>query len=216
VAIRTMRTISTNHWYNRHPALERVLRTARHRLSRAVVVAIAPLMLGSCAELMESPTDITHLRSDLQAHTQLLSQLSAQVDDLERRQAVTESTARRMQQELSQAIEVLLKKALMTENRQTTRESGKSQSKDAETLERQARQPSSETQRASSQGGNSAQVGKHLSLGMTQDDVRRMLGDPISIENAGAYTFWQYSQLSNQKYVVFEKASGQVSGWRGL
>jgi hypothetical protein len=51
---------------------------------------------------------------------------------------------------------------------------------------------------------------------MSQEDVRRTLGDPVSIENAGSYIFWQYSQMSNQKYVVFEKASGQVSGWRGL
>jgi len=216
VAIQTMQTNLTNHWYNCHTSLGRVLRTARHRLPHAVAVAVAPFMLASCAELMESPTHISHLRPDLQANTQLLSQLSARVDELERRQAATESTAWQMQQELSQAIEVLLKKALMTENRQTIRESGKSQSKDTETPERQARPLPSETQRASSHGGNSTQGGKHLSLGMSQEDVRRTLGDPVSIENAGSYIFWQYSQISNQKYVVFEKASGQVSGWRGL
>jgi hypothetical protein len=215
VAIRTMQTSLTNHWCN-HTSMERFLRTARHRLSRAVVVAIAPLLLGSCAELMESPTDIIGVRSDLQANSQLLSQLAVRVDELERRQATTESTARQMQQELAQAIEVLRKKALMTENRQSTRKFGKSLSKDAEMLEKQARQPPSETQRASSQGGSSTPGGKHLNLGMTQEDVRRIVGDPVSIENVGSYIFWQYSQMSNQKYVVFEKASGQVSGWRGL
>jgi hypothetical protein len=57
---------------------------------------------------------------------------------------------------------------------------------------------------------------KDPSLGMTQDEVRRTLGEPISIDNAGAYVFWQYSETRNQKYVIFQKASGQVSGWRGL
>jgi K+-sensing histidine kinase KdpD len=188
----------------------------RRRLAYAVAVAITPLLLGSCAELMDSRSDIPDLRSDLQANAQLLSQLSARVDALESRQTNAESTVRQTQQELSQAIEVLLKKALVREDRQITRESGKSQSKDIEMPEKYARPLASETQRAFSQGGNSTPGGKYLSLGMTQQDVRRTLGDPVSIENAGAYIFWQYSRMSNQKYVVFEKASGQVSGWRGL
>jgi K+-sensing histidine kinase KdpD len=190
--------------------------TARHWLPYAVVLVIAPLVLASCAELGEYRTDIDRLRSDLHANAQLLSQLSARVDELERRQAAAESATRQTQQELSQAIEVLLKKALMTEKRQSSREPGKSQSRDVETQERQARQVQPETQRAAPQGGNSPQGGKHLSLGMTQEDVRRALGDPIRIENAGSYLFWQYSQTSNEKYVIFEKVSGQVSGWRGL
>jgi K+-sensing histidine kinase KdpD len=190
--------------------------TARHWLPYAVVLVIAPLVLASCAELGEYRTDIARLRSDLHANAQLLSQLSAQVDELERRQAAAESATQQTQQELSQAIEVLLKKALMTEKGQSSREREKSQSRDVETQERQARQVQSETQRAAPQGGNSPQGGKHLSLGMTQEDVRRVLEDPIRIENAGSYIFWQYSQTSNEKYVIFEKVSGQVSGWRGL
>jgi K+-sensing histidine kinase KdpD len=190
--------------------------TARHWLPYAVVLVIAPLVLASCAELGEYRTDIDRLRSDLHANAQLLSQLSARVDELERRQAAAESATRQTQQELSQAIEVLLKEALMTEKRQSSREPGKSQSRDVETQKRQARKVQSETQRAAPQGGNSPQGGKHLSLGMTQEDVRRALGDPIRIEHAGSYIFWQYSQTSNEKYVIFEKVSGQVSGWRGL
>jgi hypothetical protein len=192
------------------------MKTAQHRLPYAVALVIAPLVLASCAELGEYRTDIARLRSDLHANAQLLSQLSARVDELERRQAATESATRQTQQKLSQAIEVLLKKALMTEKRRTGRESGRGQSRAAETQERQGRQVQSETQRAAPQGGNSPQGGKHLSLGMTQEDVRRALGDPVSVENAGSYIFWQYSQTSNEKYVVFEKVSGQVSGWRGL
>jgi outer membrane murein-binding lipoprotein Lpp len=208
--MRTMQTTVMDYWDNRRTSLGQALRTARHRLAYVVVVAIAPLLLGGCAELREYRTDITQLRSDLQANTQLLTQLSARVDALERDQAETESTTRQMRQELSQAIEVLRKKAQVKVNRQIPRESERSQAKDTDMLERQAHPLGSETRGASSQGG------KHLGLGMTQEDVRRTFGEPISIEHAGAYIFWQYSQMTNQKYVVFEKASGLVSGWRGL
>ena len=125
MAIRAMQAILTAYWYMRHLSVGRAMRFVWHRLPQAVALAIAPLMLGSCAELVEFRTDITRLRSDLQADTQALSQLSARMDELERRQAEAESAARQTQQDLSQAIEVLLRKALMSEDRQITRESGK-------------------------------------------------------------------------------------------
>jgi hypothetical protein len=197
MAIGMMQTILTHYNDMRHPSLEQAMKTARHSFLRAVALAIGPLMLGSCADLIEFRTDIGRLRSDLHANTQVLSQLSARVDELERHQADAESAARQTQQDLSKAIEVLLRKALMTEDRQITRESGKSQSKDAEKPESQARQLPAATQGASSRGGNSDPGRKQLSLGMTQDDVRRMLGDPISIEPVGLYVFWHYSPMSN-------------------
>ena len=215
MAIGMMQTILTHYNDMRHPSSGRAMKTARHSFLRAVALAIGPLMLGSCADLIEFRTDIGRLRSDLHANTQALSQLSARVDELERHQADTESAARQTQQDLSQAIELLLRKALMTEDRQITRESGKSQPKDAEKPESQARQLPAATQGASSRGGDSDPGRKQLSLGMTQDDVRRMLGDPISIEPVGSYVFWHYAPTSNQQYVIFEKMSGQVSGWRG-
>jgi hypothetical protein len=197
MAIGMMQTILTHYNDMRHPSLEQAMKTARHSFLRAVALAIGPLMLGSCADLIEFRTDIGRLRSDLHANTQVLSQLSARVNELERHQANAESAARQTQQDLSKAIEVLLRKALMTEDRQITRESGKSQSKDAEKPESQARQLPAATQGASSRGVNSDPGRKQLSLGMTQDDVRRMLGDPISIEPVGLYVFWHYSPMSN-------------------
>jgi len=210
VAMWTMQASLSNHGDARCTSFRKLLKTARYRLPCVVTVAIVPLLLGSCAELTEYRADLTQLRADLLANNQLLTQLSARVDAIENRQADMESTARHTQQELSQAIEVLLRRALVKENHQITRESGKSQAKETDMLERQVHPLASEPQRTSSQGG------KHLSLGMTQEEVRRTLGDPVSIEYTGAYIFWQYSQVSNQQYVVFEKASGQVSGWRGL
>jgi septal ring factor EnvC (AmiA/AmiB activator) len=209
MAIPTKQTILTIYGYLRHPALEWVIRTTSHilhRLPLSVAGGIAPLLLASCAELGEFRSDIAHVRSDLRAHTQSLSQLAARVDALERRQADAERTARQTQQNLSEAVEVLLRKALMTENRQAPRESGKSQ----------ARQLPAATEGVSPRGGNAHQGKNHLSLGMTQDDVRLKLGAPLSIEHVGAFVFWHYSAVSNQQYVIFEQVSGQVSGWRGL
>jgi K+-sensing histidine kinase KdpD len=215
-----MPTILTHAWYLRHPlfgrAMSTTMSTTWYVLPRAAALAIASLILASCAELGEFPNDSARLRSDLQANTQTLSQISARLDELERRQADLESTARQTQQELSQAVEVLLRKALIAENRQTTREAGKSQPKDAEKPESQARQVAPAGQGASLPWGDPHQGRKQLSLGMTQDDVRRILGEPISIEQVGSYVFWQYSPMSNQQYVIFETVNGRVSGWRGL
>jgi cell division protein FtsL len=216
VAIRAMQTVLTNFWSTRYTLLEHAMRTTWHRFHQTMLLLIAPLILASCAELVEFRSDIARLRSDLHANSQILTQLSAQVNELERRQAATESASRQTQYELSQAIEVLLKRSLIAENRRAIGESGKSQSKEAEKPKREALQLPFETQRAISQGRKSSQEEKHLSLGMTQEEVRRMLGEPVNIEEAGSYIFWQYSPMKNQKYVVFERVNGQVSGWRGL
>jgi hypothetical protein len=211
-----VQTILTNRWRVRYTPFAQGMRTVRRWLFHAMALAMAPLVLGSCAELVDLRTDISRLRADLHTNTETLSQLSARVDELERRQVATDNTVRQTQQELTQAIEVLLKKALVTENRLTIIGSERSPSKGTEKPEVQARQQPSETRSAAPQKKNSSQGEMHISLGMTQEDVRRTLGDPISIENAGSYIFWQYSQMSNQKYVVFDKVTLQVWGWRGL
>jgi septal ring factor EnvC (AmiA/AmiB activator) len=215
VAIRTMQTILTNAGRVRHTPFGRGIMTVGHRLSCAMALAIAPLMLGSCAQMMDFRTDIARLRSDLHTNTEVLSQLSARIDELERRQVATENTVRQTQQELTQAVAVLLKKALVAENRLSIVESRGSQPKGSEKSRRQARLQPSETVSAAHHGENSLQERKHLSLGMTQEDVRRTLGDPVSIENSGPYIFWQYSPMNNRKYVVFDKGTHEVWGWRG-
>jgi hypothetical protein len=216
VAIRVMQAILTSRCSLSHMSLEHAMTSVWQKLPHAMTLAIAVVILGSCADLSEFRTDIAHLRSDLHANTQVLSQLSARMDEIERRQGEAESAARQKQQDLSQAIEVLLRKALITEDRRFTRDSRKSQSHENEKPEGQARELSAGGEEASSRGGDFRSGRKQLSLGMTQDDVRRVLGEPVSIEPVGAYVFWHYSPMSNQQYVIFEKMSGRVSGWRGL
>ena len=216
MALRVMQAIFPSCCSLSHMSLEHVMTSVWQKLPHAMALAIALVILGSCADLSEFRTDIAHLRSDLHANTQVLSRLSARMDEIERRQGEAESAARQMQQDLSQAIEVLLRKALITEHRRITRDSGKSQSHEHEKPEAQARELSAGGQGTSSRGGTFRPGRKQLSLGMTQDDVRGMLGDPINIEPVGAYVFWHYSPVSNQQYVIFGKMSGQVTGWRGL
>jgi hypothetical protein len=216
VAIHTMQTVLTNSWRVRHPPFGRGMTSVWYWLLRAMALAIAPLVLGSCAERLTLQTDIARLRSDLHTNAEILAQLSARVDELERRQVATENTVRQTQQELTQAVAVLLRKALVTADRLTIVESVGSQPKGTQKPPRQAREKPSEAASAAPQGENSVREGIHLSLGMTQEDVRRALGDPVSVENSGSYIFWQYSQMNNRKYVVFDKVTRQVWGWRGL
>ncbi len=214
MTIRVMQAILTAHCSMPHISVEHALGVVWHRLLQAVALAITPLMLGSCAELIEFRTDIARLRSDLQANTQALSQLSARIDELERRQAAAESAARQTQQDLSQAIEVLLRKALIAKIAKSPVNPGKTRPRILEIWRVRHARTSATGQGALSRGMNSHQGKKQLSLGMTQDDVRRMLGDPLSIEPAGPYVFWHYAPMSNQQYVIFDNRSGQVSGWR--
>src|SRR5262245_25963428 len=94
----------------------------------AVAWAGAVVLLGGCADLSEFRTDITRLRADLHAHAQGLAQLSARMDELERRQGEAESAAQRTQQDLSRGLEVRLRKAPIPTGQQITRDAGKRQS----------------------------------------------------------------------------------------
>jgi hypothetical protein len=178
--------------------------------------------------------DISRLQSDLQTNRETLAQISARIDTLEGRESTLDSAAGKPLQELTQAIEVLLKKALQTENRLTTLESAGPPSRVPEKPAKQPRQSSSETKGASVQKGNdhngspfttqssplsltaSSPTAKLMHLGMTQEDVRRALGNPLRTETAGSHIFWHYSRVNNQKYVIFETDTRQVSGWWGL
>ena len=214
MALRVMQALVTSRCSLSCVSVAQAMTRVGHTLPHALMWASALVLLGGCADLREFRTDITHLRLDLHANTQVLSQLSARMDALERRQGEAESAVRHTQHDLSQAMEVLASKALLTKGRQLTRDSGKSQAPATETPEGQARERSAGRQGASARGGNVQPGRRPLRLGMTQDEVRHRRGDPISIEPVGAYVFWYYSPMRNQRYVIFENMSGQVSGWR--
>jgi hypothetical protein len=186
VASRLLQAIVTSRCSLSSVSFEQAMSHVWHKLPHAVASVSALVMLGSCADLSEFRTDLAHLRSDLHANTEVLSQLSARMDALERRQGEAESAARQTHQDLSQAIEVLHRKSLIPQGRQITRDSGKRPSPKTDKPEGQARELSAGGQGASSRGGNVRPGRRQLSLGVTQDDVRRMLGEPIRSEPVGA------------------------------
>jgi hypothetical protein len=52
-----------------------------------------------------------------------------------------------------------------------------------------------------------------LQLGMSQAQVRDLLGEPISVEDTPMFIFWHYGP---EQYVVFEQGTGRVHGWVGV
>jgi hypothetical protein len=55
-----------------------------------------------------------------------------------------------------------------------------------------------------------------LRLGMTQDEVRALVGEPPSAEAVAGFVFWHYGTEAHEQDVVFEQGTGRVHGWLGL
>lgn len=167
------------------------------------------------AEVNQLRSDTTHLQSDLKQTTESLQKLAERLHQLDRRFAVTAGQSPQTKgqlpseavQELKRAVEVLLEKALETESRLTGVESRLSEARRLEERRRQPSQQRTETSEASQQ------VRKELKHGMTQEEVRRMLGNPTSTEGTPVLLYWYYSA---EKYVYFSTDSGRLRGWRGF
>jgi hypothetical protein len=52
-----------------------------------------------------------------------------------------------------------------------------------------------------------------LQLGMSQAEVRHLLGEPVSVEDTPEFVFWNYGA---EAYVVFDQGTGRVHGWLGV
>jgi hypothetical protein len=52
-----------------------------------------------------------------------------------------------------------------------------------------------------------------LHLGMSQDEVRALLGAPVGVEETFGFVFWHYGA---EAYVVFDERTGRVHGWLGV
>jgi hypothetical protein len=55
-----------------------------------------------------------------------------------------------------------------------------------------------------------------LRLGMTQADVRALLGEPAGVEVVSGFVFWHYGTEEHEQDAVFAQGTGQVQGWLGF
>jgi hypothetical protein len=55
-----------------------------------------------------------------------------------------------------------------------------------------------------------------LRLGMTQDEVRALVGEPTSVEAVAGVVFWHYGTEAHEQDVVFAQETGRVQGWLGF
>ena len=55
-----------------------------------------------------------------------------------------------------------------------------------------------------------------LALGMSQSEVRALLGAPAGVEEGAGFVFWQYGTDEHEQEVVFEQNTGRVLGWVGF
>jgi hypothetical protein len=55
------------------------------------------------------------------------------------------------------------------------------------------------------------QIWRKLKKGMTQDNVRKLLGEPLTI-NSQVYTYWYYSNSVSHSFVIFD-TDNKVMGW---
>jgi hypothetical protein len=162
-----------------------------------------------CAELGGVRSELARLRADLSAHHAAMASLTQRVHAVEQQLATSESGAAHTSHEWQQAIEVLLKKALEIDVRVARLETTKS------TASHAPMPHPSPPMSGLEEPGPVIDKRQEISLGMTQEEVRQIVGDPLRAEYAGEYIFWHYA-VNHQKYVVFERESGLVSGWLGL
>ena len=55
------------------------------------------------------------------------------------------------------------------------------------------------------------QIWRKLRKGMNQDDVRKLLGEPLTIRSQ-VFTQWFYSESNSHSYVMFD-TKDKVNGW---
>jgi len=66
------------------------------------------------------------------------------------------------------------------------------------------------------EGGAAEPRAPRLALGMSQSEVRALLGAPAGVEEGARFVFWQYGTDEHEQEVVFEQNTGRVLGWVGF
>jgi hypothetical protein len=156
--------------------------------------------------------EIPQIWEELQATNELMVKLAARMNEVDARasaksqappamappvQVVPVSEASRA---IQQAMETLLKRTQETEQRLNALEARR----DEAPKEKKSEAP---PQRVAAADGRNA-----LKPGMSQPQVRAKLGEPAYTEETADFVYWFYNA---QKYVYFDRKTGEVRGWLG-
>ena len=79
------------------------------------------------------------------------------------------------------------------------------------TLEGTPPKPPGRPPPAGASGGHPG--GRRLQVEMSPDEVRALLGAPVTVEDTSAGLFWYYGL---EQFVVFSRDTGRVQGWIGV
>ena len=157
---------------------------------------------------------IGRLQGDVGLIDRSLGKLAGRLEALDQRVTASESRPRptaevprpEPRRARTEASEVPVKKAPEPESRPASSAPGPIVSERSEARGGQARQPSMEASAATREGP------KGLRQGMTQEDVRRLWGNPHSTQVTVFYLYWNYP---DKKWVSFAW-TGHVRAWEGF
>jgi hypothetical protein len=154
---------------------------------------------------------VSQLGAGLRERDAVLGQLTARLQALEQDVAKHPRPAGRRAvlaaMDPLPALDGLAQRLQEVEHRLTTLETGRPEANRVEAPREPTRRPAPADRATARQGG------PRLQPGLTQAEVRGLLGEPVRVEATPQFVFWYYG---SEAYVVFEQGTGRVYGWLGV
>jgi hypothetical protein len=154
---------------------------------------------------------VSQLGAGLRERDTLLGQLTARLQALEQDVAKHPRPAGRREvlaaMDPLPALDSLAQRLREVERRLTAMETRSPEASRVDVPREPTRQPAP-AGRATARPG-----GPRLQPGLTQAEVRDLLGEPVRVEATPRFVFWYYE---HEAYVVFEQGTGRVDGWLGV
>ena len=156
-------------------------------------------------------TAVSQLGAGLRERDAVLGQLTARLQALEQEVAKHPRPAGRREvlaaMDPLPALDSLTQRLREVERRLTALETGRPEANRVDAPREPTRQPAPAGRSPARPGG------PRLQPGLTQAEVRDLLGEPVRVEATPQFVFWYYE---HEAYVVFEQGTGRVHGWVGM
>ena len=157
---------------------------------------------------------VNQLEAGLRERDALLGQLTARLHALE--QDVVRRARPSGEREVLPAIDLLpavdslVQRLREVERRLTSMEAGRPAPSRADAPREQTGEPAAA-------GSSTARPGRQpLQPGMSQAEVRGLLGAPVSVDDTSDFIYWYYGTTKDTRYIYFDRGTGRVSGWLGF